>query len=96
LNPPFPEPDFAGAAPESDQFPSGRDSIRATPISAEILHTVQRPASKERQNNIGSYQENYLPKPKPLHESTEQRWVVRYNFYVNDERWDRMFLLDYE
>jgi hypothetical protein len=42
---------------------------------AEILHTVQRPASKERQNNIGSYQENYLLKPKPLHQSTEQGFM---------------------
>ena len=42
---------------------------------ADILHTVQRPASKERQNNIGSYQEKYLLKPKPLTESTEQGFM---------------------
>lgn len=29
----------------------------------EILRSVQRPASKDRQNNIGTYQENYLLKP---------------------------------
>jgi hypothetical protein len=41
----------------------------------EILRSVQRPASKDRQNNIGTYQENYLLKPKPLDESTEQGFM---------------------
>jgi hypothetical protein len=41
----------------------------------DILRSVQRPAKKDRQNAIGTYQENYLLKPKPLAESAEQGFM---------------------
>ena len=49
----------------------------------EILRSVQRPASKDRQNNIGTYQENYLLKPKPLDESTEQGFMPSITIVAN-------------
>lgn len=53
----------------------GEIATKADGPIADILRSVQRPASKERQNNIGTYQEKYLLKPKPLHESTEQGFM---------------------
>ena len=50
---------------------------------AELLRSVQRPASKDRQANIGSYQESYLLKPKPLDESTEQGFMPSVTFLAN-------------
>jgi hypothetical protein len=50
---------------------------------ADILRSVQRPATKERQSNIGTYQEKYLLKPKPLHESTEQGFMPSITLLCN-------------
>jgi hypothetical protein len=50
---------------------------------AEILHTVQRPASRERQQRIGVYQENYLLKPKPLDESVDQGYMPAITLLAN-------------
>jgi hypothetical protein len=58
-------------------------SPKAEGAIAEILRSVQRPASKERQANIGAYQENYLLKPKPLEESTEQGFMPSVTLLAN-------------
>jgi hypothetical protein len=56
---------------------------RAEGPIADILRAVQRPASKDRQNNIGTYQENYLLKPQPLDESTEQGFMPAVTLLAN-------------
>jgi hypothetical protein len=50
-----------------DYYVESEISPKATGPIAEILRSVQRPASKERQNSIGTYQENYL--------SSQSRWT---------------------
>jgi hypothetical protein len=50
---------------------------------AEILRSVQRPATKERQLRIGTYQENYLLKPRPLDEAVEQGYMPAITLLAN-------------
>ena len=58
-------------------------SAKAEGPIADLLRSVQRPATKERQVNIGTYQENYLLKPKPLDDSNEQGFMPSVTLLAN-------------